>query len=212
MGKKLKAQEIAYEYIKEMIDSNSWETGVKLIEQDISETLGISRTPIREAIQRLVDEEYLQKEVNKGVTINKKIISKKEFVERSQLVEILLSNYIFQLQIKGQNLDVNTCQKILEEITFTNQVKKRAQQMTHFLELFFIEMDNHLIKSLIIKQFDQMSYAKFPHDSHHFYYDEFVRSFKKVLEHVNTQKYDFARKEIRIFVNRLNLELIDQQV
>ena len=47
---------IAYEYIKEKIVCNKIKPGVLLVERQICEVLHTSRTPVREAIQKLVNE------------------------------------------------------------------------------------------------------------------------------------------------------------
>ena len=43
-----------YEIIKKGIIDGTYQAGVELNERTLSETLGVSRTPIREAIQMLV--------------------------------------------------------------------------------------------------------------------------------------------------------------
>ena len=72
---------MAYDYIKNNIIEGRWGNDVRLVEQDISNELSISRTPIREAINSLIDEGYLEKETNRGVTVKKQIIAEKEFIE-----------------------------------------------------------------------------------------------------------------------------------
>ena len=86
---------------------------MRLVEQDIVNSLSISRTPIREAISSLTAEGYLEKETNRGVIVKKQVISPKEFIERSQLLEMLLSSYFFQLQAKYLMIDTEEFLKIL---------------------------------------------------------------------------------------------------
>lgn len=44
---------VAYEQLKEKILRNEYEPGEKIMEQELEQTLGVSRTPIREALRRL---------------------------------------------------------------------------------------------------------------------------------------------------------------
>ena len=60
--KKSRMQQMAYDYIKNNIIEGRWVNDVRLVEQDISNELSISRTPIREAINCLIIEGYLEKE------------------------------------------------------------------------------------------------------------------------------------------------------
>lgn len=55
-----------YESIKEGILSNRFRPGNKLTNQDIAESLGVSRTPVRESLERLFQEGYVTRIANRG--------------------------------------------------------------------------------------------------------------------------------------------------
>jgi len=55
-----------YEAIKEAILSNRYRPGNKLINQEIAEQLGVSRTPVRESLERLFQEGYVTRIANRG--------------------------------------------------------------------------------------------------------------------------------------------------
>lgn len=59
MGEKSSLSAQVYESIKEGIISLKYPPGSVLKERDLSESLGVSRTPVREAIQRLSQESWL---------------------------------------------------------------------------------------------------------------------------------------------------------
>ena len=78
---KLRMSEMAYEAIKEYIltsDLREQAPGSRLDERQLVEQLNMSRTPVREAINRLVAEGFLKVEPYKGVFIAKK--TKKEII------------------------------------------------------------------------------------------------------------------------------------
>lgn len=58
------AQTVAYETLRDKILSGELEGGTKLVEDRLAESIGVSRTPIREAIRRLEQE---------GLIINRKV-------------------------------------------------------------------------------------------------------------------------------------------
>lgn len=58
------AQTVAYETLRDQILSGEVEGGTKLVEDRLAEDIGVSRTPIREAIRRLEQE---------GLIINKRV-------------------------------------------------------------------------------------------------------------------------------------------
>ncbi|MEW4309300.1 GntR family transcriptional regulator [Rossellomorea marisflavi] len=51
----------AYEYIRDKILNGSFPGGTKLVEERLAEELGLSRTPVREAIRKLDEEGLLEK-------------------------------------------------------------------------------------------------------------------------------------------------------
>lgn len=56
VSKKMNAQHLAYEYIRERILDGTYKGGMKIIEERLASEIGVSRTPIREAIKRLEQE------------------------------------------------------------------------------------------------------------------------------------------------------------
>lgn len=55
-----------YQQIKEAILSNRLRPGSKLTHQSLAEMLGVSRTPVRESLERLYQEGYVTRIVNRG--------------------------------------------------------------------------------------------------------------------------------------------------
>ena len=59
----------AYEYIKEMILSGDLPPKIDISEKQLQEELGISRTPIHEALKRLQDEKFIETYSRKGTFV-----------------------------------------------------------------------------------------------------------------------------------------------
>jgi DNA-binding GntR family transcriptional regulator len=55
-----------YESLKELITSNRLKPGVKLIHQELAERLQVSRTPVREALERLYQEGFVTRLPRRG--------------------------------------------------------------------------------------------------------------------------------------------------
>lgn len=53
---KMNAQNLAYEYIRDRMLDGTYKGGMKLVEERLAGEIGVSRTPIREAIKRLEQE------------------------------------------------------------------------------------------------------------------------------------------------------------
>jgi DNA-binding GntR family transcriptional regulator len=55
-------QKDAYEMILEAIDTGTYKPGSRLVESELAERFGVSRTPIREALQRLETQSLLSRD------------------------------------------------------------------------------------------------------------------------------------------------------
>lgn len=71
--------DLTYETLKEFVLSPKAHEIIKLEERTLAKQLGISRTPLREALNRLICEGFLRVEPRKGVFINHP--NKKEIIE-----------------------------------------------------------------------------------------------------------------------------------
>lgn len=76
-----------YQQIKTLILSNQIMPGQKLYHQELSDRLGVSRTPVREALTRLVEEGYVSFLPNRGFTCRE--IGLAEAIELYELREAL---------------------------------------------------------------------------------------------------------------------------
>jgi DNA-binding GntR family transcriptional regulator len=78
----------AYHQIKNLILSNEVMPGQKLHHQELSERLGVSRTPVREALTRLVQEGYASFLPNRGFTCKEiRMQEAEELYEMREAVE-----------------------------------------------------------------------------------------------------------------------------
>ncbi|MHB1405961.1 MAG: GntR family transcriptional regulator [Desulfitobacteriaceae bacterium] len=67
----LTSDEVAYQRIRSGIIGGYFKAGERLREQELGDKLGISRTPVREALRRLEREGFLRKDPYKGVMVRK---------------------------------------------------------------------------------------------------------------------------------------------
>ncbi len=95
----------AYKYIKEKIITCEFHPGTFIDEKQIAVDLGVSRTPIRDAINLLANENLVNIVPKKGVIVTK--ITSKDVNEVFQVREIIepiaLSNYAYNLSVEKLN-------------------------------------------------------------------------------------------------------------
>jgi DNA-binding GntR family transcriptional regulator len=62
--------ELTYRQLKDLIVSGQLEPGERLVEAQIAEELGVSRTPVREALRRLLDEHLISRDTTGALTVH----------------------------------------------------------------------------------------------------------------------------------------------
>src|SRR5262247_3233434 len=101
-----------YNQIKNLILYNEIMPGQKLHHQQLSERLGVSRTPVREALTRLVQEGYVSFLPNRGFTC--KEIRMQEAEELYELREALEA---FAVEKAIENLTDSALDRLREKMT-----------------------------------------------------------------------------------------------
>ena len=104
-----------YHILKLRIIKEDLKPGEKLLEGKIAEQLGVSRTPVREALHRLAAEGYVMKTPNQGVLVNE--VSMKQYIEVLQVRATLegLAAYFFTK--RSTVADLEELQKNIEKMS-----------------------------------------------------------------------------------------------
>lgn len=92
-------REKVYEYIKSSILSGHLNPGEKLTEEHLAKTLGVSRTPIREALHKLESEGLIKTRKKRGFIVSRD--SKEEVEELFELRSILEG---YSLRVISENI------------------------------------------------------------------------------------------------------------
>jgi DNA-binding GntR family transcriptional regulator len=124
--------EKAYEAIKESLlqmDLTDLSVEDRIDERGLAEQLGVSRTPLREAINRLVLEGFLMVVPRKGIFVVKK--SKKEIVE-ILLVRAALEGLAARLAAQYvTEIDIHKLKKIIAPFDSINAIGKKSLKFSN---------------------------------------------------------------------------------
>lgn len=102
MTERMKMKDIAYNLIKNKILNNEFKSGEYLEEKMLCDLIGVSRTPVREAINILENEGFVNVHANKGIFVSTlDIKSSKELFQARAYIEPIL------LELGWKNLDLN---------------------------------------------------------------------------------------------------------
>lgn len=111
------AADEAYDAIHEMISSGSISSGQQIVESAIAESLGMSRTPVREAIRRLQQDGLVEVIRNKGCFLKKSTFT--ELADGYEIIAVLSAMACRHLALHQETLDpedLSSLQEVLENM------------------------------------------------------------------------------------------------
>lgn len=119
----LSIREHAYIYLKEMILEGELKSGDRLIERELAGKLGISRTPIREALFRLESQGFVKTVPRKGVVVSN--ISESEVIE---VFTILASLEVLAVKLAARRMDRETQLELDQKIEELMLLRDQAEE------------------------------------------------------------------------------------
>lgn len=145
-----KLSDIAFASLREAIINGLFPPGTRLVEQDIAEQLGISRIPVREAIQMLVDEGLMIKEPRRGAYVPtysevelEEIYSLRIVLERF-VIERVMANWSPQAKTRLQAIV-----DAMEQAAEAGDKLQVSQLDTKFHETLWDLANHHLLLELV---------------------------------------------------------------
>lgn len=153
----------AYESLKEMILSGTLEHQQIYSETKLSQSLGISRTPLRDAIQRLAQEGYLDVIPSKGFRIHE--LTERDLLETYQIRCALEGFCVVQLAKDHEELRAQHVLAVLEGllrdqqavIDTTHSIEDFAQYDQEFHKRIVYYLENSVISDTFDSYHYQMS-------------------------------------------------------
>jgi DNA-binding GntR family transcriptional regulator len=147
--KKMTSADRAYAAIREAIANGQLRPGYPLLETEISEQLGMSRTPVREAINRLKAEDIIETISRKGIFV--KTLSKEELIQWYEVAEGLegMVSYLVASNPEAQLDELeNHIKKMEEAIVESNTDKWIFSDENYHITLYSLCKNNFLVENL----------------------------------------------------------------
>jgi DNA-binding GntR family transcriptional regulator len=139
-GNHKSARERAYAYIQQRIAGRELPAGVAISEVALATELGISRTPVHEAIRQLLGEGLLEEDSNGVIVVVR--LSRQDFVELYELRSVLESHAVSKIAkrtLAGKNLE--RVQALAGEIkTLRNELVKSGKKNLNDVQMRRFEM------------------------------------------------------------------------
>lgn len=211
MARKSKVEMKAYDYIKKQIESGIWAEGTQVKELSVSEALGSSRTPVRKALRRLEDENYVIIKPNTGVYVLSKPMGIKERRDRIYYLEALLQHIFYTLQLDEIIVNTQSPQTILKEMEelVGHEGDAFEKREILFWETVLTYHSNTYMNHMVIRTMDELFQPK------GMIVNVLIKSRPIKLKHynamikwLNERNYIYARREVRILLNQLLINII----
>ncbi len=197
-------RELVYEDLKEQILKGEIQPGTRMMEEEIADAIGVSRTPIREAIRQLEKEGLVSIEPRKGAYVSQ--LSQKdmiEILEVRQNVEGLAAEYAaIRMSDEAKEKLKETTIKFKEAVAEGNN-SEMIKYDTEFHHQIVEGADNKILKKMVEQLQELVLRFRYLH------YDEFKRSEQMIEEHAEIAKAilsgdpEAANKAAYVHIERL---------
>lgn len=156
-NKQKSKKHIAYDYIKNLIIDNELPQNSPLVERSLCEQLGISRTPVREALRELSNEGLVTIIDGKGVYVKK--IDFKDMIEIFEVREALEYKAIelFIERIDSATLDELKAYMAAQEAAYHEGLHKQFMDVDMKIHYLIASgSKNKRLENLIVSIYDQI--------------------------------------------------------
>ena len=206
-------REIVYEELKLLIVKGKIKPGMRLMEEELAEDMGVSRTPIREAIRKLEKEGLITIEPRRGAYVSQ--LSKQDMVE---ILEVRQNVEGFAAELAAKRITPEEKMKLREiaeeyEIAVSkNDMAAMIKADTAFHHVIVVATRNKILIQMV-EQLQELV-LRF----RYLYYDNFKRSEKMTAEHkmiyqaIIDEKPDIAKESADVHINRLKELVISEGI
>ncbi|MFD0671290.1 GntR family transcriptional regulator [Cohnella sp. GCM10027633] len=163
----------AYAYIRKQITTGEFMPGTLLSENELSETLGMSRTPIRAAIAQLEHEGLVATLKNRGLLV--KELSIKEAMDILELLHVFQTYALEQMESSGELPDMKKLKGYLDnqyEATGQLDYSRYVENAFGFMQSFVSITNNHAMQLILkgyvdkLRHYSYINYKITPHEPH----------------------------------------------
>ena len=190
-------KQLAYDGIKKIIRDGQIRKDVPLVERRLCENLGISRTPIREALRELENEGLLEVIEGKGIYVKR--IEFREMVEIFEVREALERMAVKLYVERAQDEDLELFQKYMEEQEEAYKKDKHDLFMQIDMKIHMLiaeSAQNIRLKKLIQTIYDQVQQMAISAKDDACMRDIAIRAHRRILAAVLKRDGEEAQRAI----------------
>jgi len=196
--------EVAYERIKEAIRSSDLEPGQPLSEKKLSSMLGISRTPIRVAIQQLAQEGLIQIIPGRAVTVAS--LSVQEVMNAIHVRAILEPEIARLAAASISAVGLDALRSAIQEMEAAIEKDDRttwAQADSRFHEILSATSSNKLLGEMVLQVRNRISYLSLVNPTDQKRMRACTEEHRQVVDAIVARDSQAAEQSMRDHLNKL---------
>ena len=188
-------KQLAYEKLKSMIIENEIPKDAPLVERTLCEQLGISRTPVREALRELANDDLVTIIDGKGVYVKK--IDFKDMIEIFEVREALECKAI---ELFIERIDSETHELLIKYMDEQEEAYKKElhkEFMDIDMKIHFLIASgskNKRLETLIISIYDQIRQMAISSKDDNIMREKAIAAHKAILKAIEDNDIDAAKK------------------
>lgn len=198
MNEYLPLRDVVFNTLRQAILKGELEPGERLMEIQLAERLGVSRTPIREAIRKLELEGLVNMVPRKGAEVAS--ITEKDLNDvlevRCTLEELaveLACNKITKEQIDSLNVALDE----FREVCHNQQLTEIAEKDVKFHDIIFEATGNTRLIQMLSNLREQMYRYRVEYLKDKHLYDRLIKEHESIAKNIIESNVEEAKKDIR---------------
>ncbi len=202
---------IIFEKIREDILNGMYDPGEKIVEAKLADELGVSRTPVREALKQLELDGLVENIPNRGVIV-KGVTAQdiKDIYTIREAIEGIAAKWSVERMSQEELDSLKEIYELMEFYTFKNDVDKIFELNTRFHELIYMATNSRFLEHVLrdfqlfikttryesLKSEGRMENTLKEHKE---ILDAFINrdqetAVKKIIEHISHSKENFEKR------------------
>lgn len=191
----------ALERLRSAIIEGHFAPGERLIERDLCERMGVSRTSIREALRHLEAEQLIQVEPRRGPIVTR--VTRKQISEIYEVRALLEAALVRRFAEQASDEDIAAMRRICEELSLARSVEDvpRIVMLTKgFTEYMMEVVDHELISDVLQKLIARISVVRVLAIAVPGRLEESARELAIVMDAIERRDADLAARNLTTYI------------
>ncbi len=205
----LPLRDVVFQTLRQAILKGDLQPGERLMEIKLAETLGVSRTPIREAIRKLELEGLVVMIPRRGATVaNITEKDTKDVLEVRRTLEMFAVEVACERITKEQLEELKSAAKAFEDSKGSMDLIRIAETDMQFHEIIYEATQNERLVQMLNNLRENMYRYRIEYLKDSNYYDSLVGEHREILEAIESGNKEKARVCMRDHIDNQQLTVI----